>query len=375
MKVEFYKHNIDAKDRRGVLKVLQSVFLTTGEWTSGFERKLVAYTKNQYAVGLMSCTHALELALRYFGIHGGDEVITTPMSFIATANVIESVGARPVFVDVEASTGNMDVSLIESAITKKTRAILPVHLYGQMCDMKKIREIADRHHLKVIEDAAHCIEGMRDGIRVGQLGDVACYSFYATKNITSGEGGAIACNDEAMYEWMIKARQHGMSKQAADRYTGKYEHYDMDFLGAKCNMSNIQAAMLVNQIDRIEALLNKKAKIAAQYDSAFARNTFMSIPVVLPNTKHARHLYTIWVNPLMRDVYMHKLQEAGIGVAVNFRSIHLMQYYQKKYGFCRGMFKNAERIGDSTISIPLYPKLTPRQIKYVHTKVNGIITV
>src|SRR3989344_2084156 len=179
MKVEFYKHNVSAEDKAEVLRVLDSIFLTTGDWTKRFEDKLARYVGRRHALGLTSCTNALELALRCYDIGPGDEVITTPMSFIATANAVEYVGAKPVFVDAEESSGNIDVNKIEAAITGRTKAILPVHLYGQLCDMRAIRSLADRHKLKVIEDAAHCIEGVRNGVRVGELGDVACYSFYA----------------------------------------------------------------------------------------------------------------------------------------------------------------------------------------------------
>lgn len=373
MKIEFYKHHLSKNDKEEVQKVLDSLFLTTGEWVDRFEKKLAAYTENKFSVGLMSCTHALELSLRYFGIGMGDEVITTPMSFIATANSIEYVGAKPVFIDVEEKTGNIDASLIERAITKKTKAIIPVHLYGQMCDMKKIRQLADAHNLKVIEDAAHCVEGKRDGTGVGELGDIACYSFYATKNLTSGEGGAISCNDPAIYEWFKMARMHGMSKNAAERYTKKYEHYDMKFLGFKCNMSNIQAALLINQIDRLEDLLKERESIAKLYDGGLDRNFYIRKPSVVSDTKHARHLFTIWVNSEKRDGYMDKLQDVGIGVAVNYRPIHLMKYYKQKYGYKPGDFPVAEKIGASTISLPFYPKLKTEEIDYIIKTVNRII--
>ena len=174
------------------------------------------------------------------------------MTFIASANAILHTGATPVFVDVEPDTGNINANFIESAITSKTKAIIPVHLYGHMCDMKSIRRIAEKHHMVIIEDAAHSIESIRDGIRPGTLGDAACFSFYATKNITCGEGGAVATNDEEIAEKLRKLRLHGMSKGAADRYSKRYEHWDMEMLGWKYNMSNIQAALLLYQLENIE---------------------------------------------------------------------------------------------------------------------------
>jgi dTDP-4-amino-4,6-dideoxygalactose transaminase len=374
MKVEFYKHNLDDRDKQECLKVLDSIFLTTGEWTKNFEQKFATYTKHKYVVGTTSCTTSLELALRYFGIGPGDEVITTPMSFVATSNAIEIVGARPVYVDVEESTGNINAELIEVAITDRTRAIIPVHLYGQLCDMKKIRALANKHNLKIIEDAVHCIEGSRDGVRAGELGDAACYSFYTTKSITCGEGGALACNSEEMYQWLSKARLHGINKGAADRYGKKYQHYDMDFLGRKFNMSNILAALLINQVDRIDELLKKKEFIAQMLNNGFGQNPYITLPAVLPNTVHGRHIYTIWVNPEKRDEYLSQIQDAGIGVGINYRAIHLMKYYREKYGYDKGAFSIAEKIGDSTITLPFYPKLDPEEIKYMINTLNNIIT-
>ena len=217
MKVEFYVHNVGEAEKRSVLECLDGLFLTTGERVAEFEKRLSEYLGVPHSVGLTSCTAALHLALLALGIGPGDEVITTPMTFIATATSIMHTGAVPVFVDVEPATGLIDPARIESAITPRTRAILPVHLYGQMCDMRTIRAIADRHGLTIIEDAAHCLEGRRDGIGPGHLSDVACFSFYATKSITSGEGGAASCRDREIADRIRMLRQHGMSKEAADR--------------------------------------------------------------------------------------------------------------------------------------------------------------
>lgn len=373
MKVDFYKHNLSEDDKQECVNVLNSLFLTTGEVVKNFENKLAGYLNLKHAVGVTSCTDALFLSLKCMGIKEGDEVITTPLSFIATANAVEYCGARPIFVEVETGTGNINADLIEKSITERTKAIIVVHLYGQMCDMKKIRAIADKYSLKIVEDCAHCIEGEREGVRSGELGDFSCFSFYATKNITSGEGGAVACNNDNDYAWLSRARLHGMSKNAADRYTKKYEHYDMDFLGYKCNMNNISASLLIHQLDRMEDLLARKEVICKQYDIGFGLNNKIKKPAVLENSKHARHLYTIWVDPEKRDEYMHQMQDAGIGVAVNFRPIHLMKYYREKYGYKPGDFPIAEKIGSSTITLPLYPKLTDYEVGFVVSTVNGIV--
>jgi dTDP-4-amino-4,6-dideoxygalactose transaminase len=211
-RIEFFKHNINDEDIKRVNSVLRSIFLTTGEVVKEFEEKFSTYIGSRYTIGVTSCTAALHLSLLAGGIGPGDEVITTPMSFCATANSILHAGARPVFVDVEEDTGNLNHELIEKAITERTKAIIPVHLYGQMCNMKEIKRIADRYNLKIIEDAAHSIEAIRDGIKPGQLSFTACFSFYATKNITSGEGGAVVTNDGTVADKLKVLRlQNGLT--------------------------------------------------------------------------------------------------------------------------------------------------------------------
>ncbi|GAB7021529.1 DegT/DnrJ/EryC1/StrS family aminotransferase [Salidesulfovibrio brasiliensis] len=363
MKVEFYRHNLQETGSEELEEALAGVFLTTGPRTALFESELCGFMGRERAVGLMSCTHALELVLRYHGIGEGDEVVTTPMSFVATANAVEHAGARPVFVDVEPGTGNIDASRIEAAITPRTKAIMPVHLYGQLCDMRAIGDIARRHGLVVVEDAAHTFEARRDGIGVGELG-AACLSFYATKNITSGEGGAVVCDDPGLADWLVKARLHGVSRDASSRYTGLYKHYDMDFLGYKSNMTDIQAALLLPQVRRAQELLNRRSQVAGWYDARLAHVSGVRVPDVLDGV-HGRHLYTVLVDPARRDAVLHGLQDREIGVAVNYRPMHLMRYYREKYGFRPGDFPEAERFGDSTVTLPFYPGLSEEKVDYV----------
>jgi dTDP-4-amino-4,6-dideoxygalactose transaminase len=365
MKIEFFRHSVDENDIERHNKVLKSIFITTGEVVKDFENELQAYLNAKNAIGVTSCTAALQLSLLAWGIERGDEVITTPMSFCATANAILHVSATPVFADVEESTGNINADLIENKITGKTKAILPVHLYGQMCDMERIRQIADRYGLIVIEDAAHCIEGVRDGIKVGQLGEAACFSFYATKNITSGEGGAIATNDFDKAELLRMLRLHGIDKSAADRYTKRYEHWDMPVLGWKYNMDNIQAALLLGQLKRIEKLWKKRDEIYRKYEDAFGSLEEIELLKTVPNSRHARHLFTIQVPEENRDSMLITLQEKGIGVAVNYKAIHLLKYYRENFGYKEGDFPVAEHIGKRTISLPLYPLLKDEEIEYV----------
>lgn len=364
-KIEFFLHSIDDRDIERVNAVLKSVFLTTGKEVKNFEENFSRYQSCYDTVGVTSCTAALHLSLLALGIGHGDEVITTPMSFCATANALLYVGAQPVFVDVEESTGNINAELIESAITARTKAIIPVHLYGQMCDMKRIKRIADTYNLRIIEDAAHAIEAERDGVKVGELSTAACFSFYATKNITSGEGGAVSTNDKEMAEILRMLRLHGIDKSASERYTGLYEHWDMPILGWKYNMDNIQAALLIGQLKRIDELWKKRNELWRLYEEILRYEKNISLLKTLDRVRHARHLFTVLVPSGKRDCLLRSLQKRGIGVAVNYRPIHLLKYYRETFQYSEGDFTVAEEIGERTISLPLYPLLNEEDVKRV----------
>jgi len=364
-RIEFFHHDIDEKDIERVNSVLRSIFLTTGKEVEEFEQKFSRYIGKSCTVGLTSCTAALHLSLIALGVGPGDEVITTPMSFCATANAILHAGAKPVFIDVEEETGNLNAELIESAITEKTKAIIPVHLYGQMCDMKRIKEVAEQYNLKIIEDAAHAIEASRNAIRVGELSEAACFSFYATKSITSGEGGAISTDNETLAETLSMLRLHGIDRGAADRYTKRYQHWDMPLLGWKYNMDNIQAALLIGQLERIEELWQKRDLLWKIYEMELTNVRGIRLLKSISGFKHARLMFTVLVSPEKRDALLWTLQDRGVGVAVNYRSIHLLRYYRKTFGYHEGDYPVAEEIGKSTISLPLYPSLKEKDIKYI----------
>lgn len=372
MKVEFYKHNLDEDDIARMVEVCRGVFLTTGQQTREFEEAFAAYLGAQHAVGLTSCTAALHLALLALDVGPGDEVITTPMTFAATSNTIIYTGARPVFVDVEPATGLIDPEAVARAITKETKAIIAVHLYGLMADMRRLKAVTDAAGVALVEDCAHAIESARDGVRPGELSQASCFSFYATKNITCGEGGALVTNDERIANRVRTLRSHGMSANAADRYTSSYRHWDLETLGWKYNMTNIQAAMLMGQLARIDTLWDARERLAQRYEAALSDADGVRFPIVPDGAKSARHLFTIWVAPERRDDVLSELQARGIGVAVNYRSVHLLKYYRDTFGFTRGMFPEAERIGDSTVTLPLYTKLTTEQVDYVAENVKAI---
>lgn len=363
MKVDFFIHNLGNEEIDEAVKALKSLFLTTGKYVDDFEEKLAKYLDTKYAVGLTSCTGALHLALLAAEVGPGDEVITTPMSFVATTNSIVMTGATPVFVDVEKNTGNIDADLIEKAITAKTKAILPVHLYGQMVDMEKILNIAKKHNLKVIEDSAHALEAQRDGLKPGQRSFGSCFSFYATKSITSAEGGAFTTNDEKIAKLVKKLRSHGITSELAQRERTGLKTYDVDVLGWKYNMDNVQAAILINQVKKIDKQWERREEIAQRYKKDFAKMG-ITIPYEYPNIKHGRHIFAIWVDPKKRDAILDYLNKNGVGAVINYPAIHLFSFY-RKMGLKEGMFPNAEKIAEMEISLPLYSKLKDNEVKYI----------
>lgn len=373
-KIPFFMHDLGKAELDAVAEVLANPILTTGEWVARFESRFAEYLGVRHAVAVTSCTGALHMSLLALGIGAGDDVITTPMTFIATANSIMEAGATPVFVDVEPETGNLDAANVEAAITSRTRAIMPVHLYGQMCDMKALRAVADRYGLAIIEDAAHCVEGTRDGLKTGALGDTACYSFYATKNLTCGEGGAVVTNDDNLAGKLRLLRLHGMNKNANDRHKEGYKHWDMTMLGWKYNMDNIQAALLLPQMDRLEENWHKRESLARYYQENLWDIPNLSRPKTLPGVAHSWHLFPVWIGNGERDRVIQELQEAGVSVMVNYRAIHLLTFFSQTFGFKPGDFPNAEQIGDASLSLPLYPNMPTDHVDRVVELLRGILS-
>ena len=372
-KIPYFRHDLGKPELDRLAQVLQGDILTTGAEVAEFETRFANYLGQRHAFGVTSCTGALHMALLALDIGPGDEVITTPMSFVATATAILEAGATPIFVDVEADTGNLDAARVEAAITPKTRAIMPVHLYGLMCDMRGLRDIADKHRLHLIEDAAHCIEGVRDGVRPGDLSAAACFSFYATKNLTCGEGGAITVNDAKLAERLGLLRLHGMTRMGHESAREGYRHWDMVLMGWKYNMSNVEAALLLPQFERMEAKLAHRHALAARYEQAFAGMEGIKLPQARPMSVHARHVYTVWCEGCARDDLIAHLHGEGIGAVVNYRPIHLMSYFVERYGYRPGSFPIAESIGDSTVSLPLYPGMPLEHVDVVAEAVQSCL--
>jgi dTDP-4-amino-4,6-dideoxygalactose transaminase len=374
----YHQPLIDADDERAVLETLRSGWLTTGPRTKGFERDLAAYTGAAYCVGVNSCTAALHLALEAVGVGAGDEVITSPITFASTANVIVHRAARPVFVDVEPDTFNIDANGIEAALTPRTKALIPVDFAGQPCDLDALMAIGARHQLPVIEDAAHALGADYKGRRVGGIADMTCFSFYANKNITSGEGGALTTNRQEWADRVTVMALHGLSRDAWKRYSAEgYRHWDIIAPGYKYNMFDLQAALVRSQFDKLVAFQARRAVLKARLDAGLRDVDALAFPAQQDWNTNAHHLYPIIVRTEMltadRDVVMNAIQAENIGIGVHFRAVHLHPYYVDTFGFTRGMFPNAEYYSDRTISLPLYPRMTDADADDVVAAVRKVI--
>jgi UDP-4-amino-4-deoxy-L-arabinose-oxoglutarate aminotransferase len=364
--VPFYRHSLTPYNSKYVEAVLKTPFLTSGPIGKEVESQLCEYFNASHAKLVNSWTNGAVATLLALDIGPGDEVIVPAMTFVATANVVELVGAKPVFIDCDPETLLVTPELIKAAITEKTKAVIPVHMYGQMCDVKAIKNIIPAgQNISIIEDCAHSFEAKYNDERPGKYSDAAIFSFYATKNVTCGEGGAIITNDANLYERITQAILHGMSAGAADRFkTGQYKHWGMDHLGTKANLPDLLSCFLSEQIKTIDQKIGLREKIAMQYENALI-NTKIKFPKIQKGVVHSRHLFPIYVGSKNRDEVLTVLGEANIGVTVNYRSVPTLGYYAKKYGFSGKEFPNSLLWGVGTISIPLFPDITSQEQKYV----------
>lgn len=366
MHVPFYRHDLRPDDAARVAAVLASPILTSGDVGRRVEAQLAAYFGVPHAALVSSWTNGAVAGLLALGVGPGDEVIVPAMTFLATANVVEHVGARPVFVDVDAATLLMTPEAVARALSPRTRAVIPVHLYGQMCDMKGLEAVlAGRPDVAIIEDAAHAFEARRDGERPGARSTMAIFSFYATKNVTCGEGGAIVTRDAALHAKLLETRLHGMSAGAADRHRGgQYRHWDMPRLGVKANLPDLLAALLPPQIDAIDGRLARREALARRYEEAL-RGTSWTLVQGAAGALHARHLFPIGVAGGRRDEVIARLGAAGVGVTVNYRSVPMLGWYRQRYGFTAADHPVAHAWGERTLTLPLYPSLTDAEQQYV----------
>ena len=373
----FGSPKIEQEEIDEVAECLKSGWIGTGPRVNKFENAFRDYIGSKYAIALNSCTAALHLSMLVSGVSTGDEVITTPMTFAATANAILHTGAKPIFVDVEKDSMNIDPTLIEKVISPKTKAILPVHFAGRPCNMDHIMEIAQKNNLLVIEDAAHAVEAKYKGKKIGNIGDMTCFSFYVTKNLVTGEGGMITTNNE---EWSkkIKIRAlHGMTSDARMRYANEnYKHYQVIAPGFKYNMMDIQASLGIHQLKRLDKNFAIRKEIWNIYNKAF-ENLPITTPSEEKDTVHGRHLYTLLLDldnlKISRDEFLGEIVRENIGVGVHFISLHLQPYFKETFGLKKDDFPNSAFISERTVSIPFSAKLTEKDVQDVINAITKVL--
>ncbi len=356
--------DFDECEEQLVIEVLRSGWLTTGAKTKQFEQAFCEYTGAKYAVAVNSCTAAMHLVLAGWGIGQGDEVITTPLTFCATIEAIEYVGATPVLADIDSATGNIDPCQVERAITPRTRVIVPVHYGGLPCEMDALMNLAERHNLRILEDAAHASGAEYKGRKIGTIGHATAFSFYANKNMTTGEGGMITTDDPDLADSCRILSLHGISRDAWKRYTATGTwYYEVQALGFKYNITDIQSAIGLCQLQKLDAMNARRQEIAQQYHKAFSEMEFVqTFPTALPSDcTHVWHLYTILLNMEMltidRAQFIEQLRARNIGTSVHYIPIHFHPHYQR-YGWMRGQFPNAEAYYERTVSLPIYSRMT-----------------
>jgi len=359
----FHRASIDEQDIESVVRVLRSGWLTTGSEVRQFEGAFARYVGARNAVALSSCTAALHLALAAIGLQEGDEVILPTMTFSSTSEVVLYFKARPILVDCQANSFQADPMAMERAITSRTRAIIVVHFAGIPADIETILDIARRHKLIVIEDAAHALPTRYKGKMIGTFGDITCFSFYATKTITTGEGGMMTTENAEVADRVRMLSMHGISKDAYKRYTAEGSwRYEILDVGYKYNMTDIQAALGLAQLAKSDVLRAKRDRVAGVYTAALSSLDAYETPAVPVDVQHAWHLYVLKVNPdalsISRDRVIEELKKRGIGTSVHFIPLHTHPYYQQKLGYRTGQFPHAENHFEHAISLPLFPGMT-----------------
>ncbi len=364
---------IDDDDIAAVVGALKSSNLTQGPLVTQFEKKMAAYCGAKYAVAVNSGTSALHIACLAAGISSGDEVITSPITFVASANCVLYCGGRPVFADVESDTINIAPKEIEKNITPNTKAVIPVHFAGNPCDLEAISAIAKKNDLFVIEDAAHALGAEYKGSKIGscKYSDMTTLSFHAVKHITTGEGGMVLTNDEELYEKLKLFRSHGITRD--DKYLTKNDgiwYYEMHELGLNYRITDIQSALGISQLKKIDNFITRRRQIAKKYDKAFADNAGIAVLPESAAAKSAYHLYPIMVKD--RKSIFNKLREADIIVNVHYLPVYIQPYYQK-LGYKAGCCPRAESYYQRAISIPMFPKLRDEEVDRVITTITGIL--
>ncbi|HQY58787.1 MAG: DegT/DnrJ/EryC1/StrS family aminotransferase [Nitrospira sp.] len=374
----FHMPDIGEEEVSEVVQVLRSGWLTTGTKAKQFENEFAAMVGARHAIAVNSCTAALHLALEAIGVREGDEVIVPTMTFAATAEVVAYLKAKPILVDCTPDTLNISPDCIERAITPRTKAIVPVHFAGHPCEMSRIQAIARAHNLAVIEDAAHALPARYRGKMIGSLSELTCFSFYATKNITTGEGGMVTTDDSALAARVRIMSLHGLSRDAWSRYTAQGSwYYEILSPGFKYNLTDIAAALGLAQLAKCDRFWKSRDRLAALYRDGFHDVPEILCPSAAAHVQHAWHLYVIRLNlealRIDRNEFIAQLQQAGIGCSVHFIPLHLHPYYRETYGYQPSDFPTAQAAFERIVSLPLYPKMTEADIQRVITVVRDIV--
>jgi dTDP-4-amino-4,6-dideoxygalactose transaminase len=355
---------------------LKSGWLTAGPKTKRFEADFALYVGAQSAAAVASCTAGMALALEAAGIGPGDEVITTPLTFCATVNVIIHRGAAPILADVSPDDYNLDPEEVERRLTPRTKALMPMHYAGQPCRMDELREIARRHNLAVIEDAAHAVGARYRDRPIGSEG-TAVFSFYATKNMTTGQGGMVTSTDAELLDRVRSLSLHGMSQNAWRRYEARGSwYYEVTAPGYNFAMTDLQAALGLHQLRRLEEFLTRRKEIARRYTQSLGCLDEVAVPAVRPEVRHAWHLYPLVLRPehltISRDEFIEALRERGIGTSVHFIPIHYHPYYRETFGFQTGDYPRCEEVFEGLVSLPIYPLMTDADVDSVADAVREI---
>ncbi len=373
MNIPYGRQFIDEEDINAVIEVLRSDYLTTGPMVTEFEKKVCEYTGAKYAVAVANGTAALHIACLAAGIGKDDEVITTPITFAASSNCVLYCGGKPVFADIDSKTYNIDPNDIERKITSKTKAIIPVHYAGQPCDMDRIYNIADKHNLIVIEDAAHALGAEYKDKKIGSLSDMTCFSFHPVKPITTGEGGMITTNDEKLYNKLRLFSTHGITRDEnlMSKNDGGW-YYEQLELGYNYRITDISCALGVSQMNKLNGFIEKRRNIADKYNKAFKDMKNIEIPFQQEGCISGWHLYMIKINNQNRAEVFVKLRDKGIGVNVHYIPVYKHPYYQNN-GYSDVVCKNAEEFYDRCITLPIHPALTEEEQNYVIEVIRGIV--
>jgi dTDP-4-amino-4,6-dideoxygalactose transaminase len=358
-KIPIAKPEVTSDDVASVVEALEKGNLSSGEYVERFEKAFASFVGARHAVAVNSGTAALQVALKTMGVGQGDEVITTSFSFAATSNAIVLAGARPVYVDIEEDTYNVDPRLTEKAITRKTKAIMPIHYGGQCCEVDEIKELAEKHDLRFIEDAAANAGSLYKGKRAGSLGDAAGFSFFPDKNMTTGEGGMLTTNDAEVAERARYLRKNGA--------TTRYYHVD---IGWNFKMPDFCAALGLSQLKRLDGTISRKDKVALMYSETLASIPKVKPPTVLNHNKHTWMLFAIRVTKSRRDKLMKNLAAKGIETRINWPPIHLQPAYVRLFGFERGILPRTEKAGDDIVSLPIYPSMSREEVGLVTTAIS-----